>query len=142
MQARARVRAVNAGRVRLECESPAQACGACAGRRGCALRWLAGPGNPQIDVAAPVPEGAPLRPGDGVMIEVDDGELLRAAALAYVPPLAGLLAGPVAAAALAPGSELPALAGAVVGLAAGWAASRAWLRRSPPRYRLQIVETA
>ena len=43
-----------------------------------------------------MPEGTPLRPGDSVIIEVDDGELLRAAALAYVPPLAGLLAGPVA----------------------------------------------
>jgi sigma-E factor negative regulatory protein RseC len=141
MQARARVHAVHAGRVRLECESPAQACGACAGRGGCALRWLAGPGNPELDVAPPAPEGAPLRPGDGVIIEVDDGELLRAAALAYVPPLAGLLAGPVVVAALIPGSELAALAGALVGLAAGWGASRAWLRRSPPRYHLRIAET-
>ena len=142
MQARARVHAVHAGRVRLECESPAQACGACAGRGGCALRWLAGPGNPQLDVTHPLPEGAPLRPGDGVIIEVDDGELLRAAALAYLPPLAGLLAGPVAAAALTPGSELAALAGAALGLVAGWGASRAWLRRSPPRYHLRVAETA
>lgn len=142
MQARARVQSVLAGRVRLECESPAQACGACTGSRGCALRWLAGPGNPQLDVAHPVPEGAPLHPGDGVVIEVEDGELLRAAALAYVPPLAGLLAGPVAMVALMPGSELAALAGAVAGLAAGWGTSRAWLRRSPPRYQLRIAETA
>jgi sigma-E factor negative regulatory protein RseC len=140
MEARARVQAVHAGRVRLECESPAEACTACTGRRGCALRWLAGPGNPELDVAPPVPEGTPLHPGDGVIIEVDDGELLRAAAIAYVPPLAGLLAGPVAVAALTPGGELAALAGAVAGLAAGWGASRAWLRRSPPRYRLRMAE--
>ncbi len=140
MQARARVQSVQAGRLRLECESPAVACGACAGRGRCALRWLAGPGNPELDVADPAPEGAPLRPGDGVIIEVDDGELLRAAALAYVPPLAGLLAGPVAVAVLTPGSELAALAGAVLGLVAGWGASRAWLRRSPPRYRLRTAE--
>lgn len=140
MQARARVHAVRAGRVRLECESPAEACSACAGRRGCALRWLAGPDNPNLDVAHPVPDAAPLRPGDGVIIEVDDGELLRAAAIAYVPPLAGLLAGPVAAAAMTPGSESAALAGAILGLAAGWGASRAWLRRSPPRYRLRLAE--
>lgn len=142
MQARARVQAVEPGRVRLECESPAEACSACAGRGRCALRWLAGPGNPQLDVAHPAPEGVPLHPGDGVIIEVDDGELLRAAALAYLPPLAGLLAGPVAAAALAPGSELAALACAVLGLMAGWGASRAWLRRSPPRYRLKTPEAA
>ena len=89
-----------------------------------------------------MPEGAPLRAGDGVIIEVDDGELLRAAALAYVPPLVGLLAGPVAATGLAPGSELAALAGAVLGLAAGWSAARAWLLRSPPRYRLRMAEGA
>jgi sigma-E factor negative regulatory protein RseC len=140
MEARARVNAVHAGRVRLECESPAGACGACAGRRGCALRWLAGPGNPNVEVASPVPDALPLRPGDGVIIEIDDSELLRAAALAYIPPLVGLLAGPVAVAALASGGELAAMAGAVMGLTAGWGASRAWLRRSPPRYRLRTAD--
>ncbi|HEX9208079.1 MAG TPA: SoxR reducing system RseC family protein [Steroidobacteraceae bacterium] len=140
MQARARVQAVQAGRVRLECESPEEACGACAGRGRCALRWLAAPGHPQLDMAHPVLDVSPLRPGDGVIIEIDDGELLRAAALAYVPPLAGLLAGPVAVSVLTPGSELAALAGAVLGLVAGWGASRAWLRRSPPRYRLRTAE--
>lgn len=128
--------------MRLECESPAVACGACAGHRGCALRWLAGPGNPNLEVGQPVADATPLRPGDGVIIEVDDGELLRAAALAYVPPLAGLLAGPVAVAGLTPGGELAALAGAVAGLAAGWGVSRAWLRRSPPRYHLRSAEAA
>ena len=77
-----------------------------------------------------------------MIIEVEDGELLRAAALAYLPPLTGLLAGPVAAAALAPGSELAAMACAVLGLVAGWGASRVWLRRSPPRYRLTTPEAA
>lgn len=104
------------------------------------MRWLAGPGHSTLDVDTPAIPGAPLRPGDGVIIDVDDGELLRAAALAYVPPLAGLLAGPVVAAMLQPGSEPVALTGALVGLAAGWGAARAWLRRSPPRYRLRPVE--
>ena len=36
---------------------------------------------------------------------------------------------------------LAALAGAVLGLTVGWGASRAWLRRSPPRYRLRAAET-
>ena len=142
MEARARVHAVHAGRVRLECESATETCGACAGRNRCALRWLARPGNPQLDVADPAPDAEPLRPGDGVIIEVADGELLRAAALAYLPPLAGLLAGPQDAAALTPCNELAALAGAALGLAAGWGASRAWLRHSPPRYRLRIAESS
>jgi len=140
MQARARVREVEPGRVRLECESSAEVCGACAGRGRCALRWLAGPANPMLEVAHPTPDSMPLSSGDGVIIEVDDGELLRAAALAYVPPLVGLLAGAVATMALLPGSEPAALAGAVLGLLAGWSAARAWLRRSPPRYRLRAAE--
>jgi positive regulator of sigma E activity len=104
------------------------------------MRWLARPGQSTLDVDTAATSGPPFRAGDGVIIEVDDGELLRAAALAYVPPLAGLLAGPVVAAMLQPGSESVALAGAVVGLAAGWGAARAWLRRSPPRYRLRPAE--
>lgn len=140
MQARARVREVEAGRVRLECESPVAACSACAGRGRCALRWLAGPANPMLEVAHPTAEGTPLHLGDGVIIEVDDGELLRAAMLAYVPPLVGLLGGAVVTAALLPGNEPAVLAGAVLGLVAGWGAARAWLRRSPPRYRLRAAE--
>ena len=140
MQARARVRVVHAGRAWLECEPPAAHCGACAGRGRCALRWLAGSGRPTLDVESPAADGSPLRPGDGVIIEIDDGELLRAATLAYLPPLVGLLAGPVAAVALSPGSDAAALTGAVLGLATGWGASRAWLRRSPPRYRLRTAE--
>ena len=101
------------------------------------MRWLAGPGQTTLEVEHTTPPALPLRPGDGVIIDVDDGELLRAAALAYLPPLAGLLGGPVVAALLWPGSELLALAGALAGLAAGWGAARAWLRRSPPRYRLR-----
>lgn len=95
-----------------------------------------------LEVAHPASHGPPLRPGDHVIIEVDDGELLRAAAFAYLPPLVGLLAGPIAAATLAPGSELTALAGAVLGLATGWGAARLCLRRSPPRYRLTRAEAA
>jgi len=142
VQARARVQDVRAGRILLECEAAEAACGACAGRRGCALRWLAGPGNTQLDVDDPAPQGPALRPGDGVIVEVEDGELLRAAALAYVPPLVGLLAVPLVVAAFVPDSELAMLAGAALGLLAGWGAARAWLRRAPPRYRLRTGEGA
>jgi len=106
------------------------------------LRWLAGPGDSMLEVVHPASHGPPMHPGDHVIIEVDDGELLRAAALAYVPPLVGLLAGPVAAATLVPRSEPTAPAAALLGLAAGWGAARLWLRRSPPRYRLSQAEAA
>ena len=142
MQARARVQDAGPGRIRLECETVAVACGACAGRRGCALRWLAGPARSGLDVRDSLPGGLNLRPGDGVIIEVDDGELLRAAALAYLPPFAGLLMGPMLVAALVPGDEPALLAGAVLGLLAGWGVARAWLRRAPPRYGLRLAEDA
>jgi len=83
-----------------------------------------------------------LSPGDGVILEVEDGELLRAAALAYLPPLAGLLVVPLVVAPLLPGNEPAVLAAAVLGLAGGWVAARAWLRRAPPRYRLRVAEGA
>jgi positive regulator of sigma E activity len=140
VQTRARVQDVRAGRILLECEAAAEACGACAGRGRCALRWLARPGSPMLEVVDPGFEGRVLGPGDGVIIEVEDGELLRAAARAYGPPLAGLLAVPLLVAPLLPGNEPAVLAGAVLGLAAGWGGARAWLRRAPPRYRLRVAE--
>lgn len=143
MQAQARVLAVRDGRVQLECESTATGtCGACAGGRGCALRWVAGRGNTLLELTDPAHGDQPLRAGDGVTLEVDDGELLRAAALAYVPPLVGLLAGSGLGVAWVPGSESAAMAGAVVGLAAGWVGARAWLRRFPPRYRVRVAGQA
>lgn len=137
MQTLARVHEVRDGRARLACDAAGIGCGACAGGRGCAMRWLARPGGSLLEVEAARVEGMALRPGDGVIVEVADGELLRAAALAYLPPLVGLLAGPVMAAHLAPGGELLAIAATVPGLAAGWWVARLWLGRRPPRYRLR-----
>lgn len=71
-------------------------------------------------------------------LEVSDGELLRSTLLAYLPPLAGLLAGPLIARVAVAGDEAWAVVAAVAGLALGWGTSRAWLRRSPPRYQLRV----
>jgi sigma-E factor negative regulatory protein RseC len=137
MQTLARVHDVHEGRVRLACESAASACDACSGGRGCALRWLARPGGTMLEVEMPCLDGRPLLPGDRLVLEVDDGELLRAALLAYVPPLIGLLAGSGVATFLVPGSEPAALIAAVLGLVTGWGTARLWLRHAPPRYRLR-----
>lgn len=142
MLARARVQAIDAGRLQLECAAAAGTCGTCAAGKGCALRWLAGRDPSLLEIAPPPAGQAPLSPGDGVIVEVDDGDLLRAIALAYLPPLAGLLGGALILAAVAPGRELAAVAGSAVGLAAGWGAARAGLRRFPPRYRLRIAGDA
>ena len=141
MKAVARVHSVREGRAILSCEVPPAACSACGGGRGCALRWLSSTRG-RLDV--PVPSGGdlPLAPGDGVVVEVAEGEVLRAAVLAYLPPLAGLLAAAVLARAVLPDAELAALLLASAGLTAGWGLSRAWLRRRPPRYTLTPGEAS
>lgn len=134
MKAVARVRDVQGDRAVLSCDTATAGCSSCGGR-GCALRWLA-PRSGRLEVPAQSPGVPGLEPGDGVCIEVSEGELLRAAALAYLVPLGGLLAGALAARAAFPGIEPAALAMAGVGLAAGWAWSRARLLSHPPGYRL------
>ena len=141
MKAVARVRSVGEGRALLSCEAPPAACSACGGGRGCALRWLS-PAQGRLEVPAPSGGDRPLAPGDAVVVEVAEGEVLRAAALAYLPPLAGLLAGAVLARAVLPAAEAAALLLGVAGLAAGWGLSRAWLRHRPPRYTLTIGEAS
>lgn len=140
MQTIARVRDVRDGRAWLVCDTAASACDACSGGRGCALRWLARAGGAVLEVPAEAADGRRLATGDGILLEVSDGELLRAALLAYLPPLAGLLAGAGCATALAPGGQATAMLASLAGLVAGWTVSRAWLQRSPPRYRLQLEE--
>lgn len=140
MRTSARVRDVRDGRAWLACEAAASTCEACSGGRGCALRWLARADGAVLEVPAEAADGRRLATGDGILLEVSDGELLRAAMLAYLPPLAGLLAGAGGATVLAPGMQATAMLASLAGLVAGWAVSRAWLRRSPPRYRLQVEE--
>jgi positive regulator of sigma E activity len=95
-----------------------------------------------LEVDATALAGWTLRPGDDIQVEVDDGELLRAALAAYLPPSLGLLGGPLIVAGVAPAYELALLVAALAGLAAGWVVARWWLRWSPPRYRLRPAEAA
>jgi len=136
MRARARVESVTAGRARLACEAPASSCAACAGGRGCALRWLGRATGTTLDVPETVASRDQLVPGDAVVIEVSDGDLLRAALRAYLPPLLGLLAGAAVARLGAGAGEGVAVLAALAGLVIGWGVARAWLGRAPPRYRL------
>ena len=138
MRTAARVHDVRAGRARLACEAAA-GCPTCRGGRGCALRLLSRPGEPLLEVPERRPDGGRLAPGEAVTIEVPEGELLRAAARAYLPPFAGLLAGPVLALTWV-ADDSTALLAAIGGLVAGWVVARGWLRRSPPRYRLAPPE--
>ena len=139
MKAVARVSAVQGDRAVLSCETATAACSSCRGR-GCALRWLSRRDG-VLELPLQSPGLAGLAPGDGVVVEVSEGELLRAAAVAYLAPLAGMLAGALSARVAFPGVEPVALAMAAAGLAAGWAWSRARLRSRPPRYSLTPADT-
>jgi len=142
MKTVARVRDAGQDRVRLDCDAPASTCGACAGGRGCALRWLARAEGPTLEVPARREDGRRWVGGDTVVVEVPEGELLRAAARAYLPPLAGLLGGPALVAMLPGSSEVAAAAAAAAGITLGWVVARAWLRRMPPRYTICAQEGA
>ena len=136
MKTVARVCDVQGDRAVLSCETATSACSACGGR-GCALRWLS-PRAGLLEVPLQTPGVPGLAPGDSVVVEVGEGELLRAAALAYLAPLGGLLAGALSAWLAFPGAEAAALAMAGAGLIAGWAGSRVRLRSRPPRYSLTL----
>jgi positive regulator of sigma E activity len=129
----ARVTEVLDGRARLTCDR-APACGACAGSRGCALRWLVPAGESILEVSAVAAHGVALEAGQPVTVEVADGELQRAAARLYLPPLAGLVGGPLLAFGAFGAGDGVALAAAAGGMILGWTAARGWVRRSPPGF--------
>jgi positive regulator of sigma E activity len=138
MRATARVLEVTGERAQLACETGEGACSVCAGGRGCTLKRLAGRGSARLDVPRRDAGGVLLEPGARVRVEVDDGELLVAAARAYLPPLGGVLALPLLARAAWDAGEGGALAAALAGLLLGWAWARAWLRRAPPRFVVTV----
>lgn len=140
MQAVARVLEVDRERARLECDAASASCPACAARGGCALQRLAGRRHSRLEVPALAANGQRLEPGLRVTVEVEDGELLGAAARTYLPPLAGLLAGPLLAGAASGAGELAVLVSALSGVLLGWTVARVWLRRVPPRICVRPVE--
>jgi positive regulator of sigma E activity len=142
MKVVARVLEVNGERARLGCDVASASCPACAGRSGCGMQRLAGRRRAGLEAPALDAGGVRLVPGARVTVEVSDGELLGAAARTYLPPIGGLLAGPLLAAATVGSGELAVLLSALAGALLGWAAARAWLRRSPPRIVVHAGEEA
>ena len=138
MEATARVVSVVGPRARVTCEERA-ACSACGSGGRCALRWFASSGRASLEIPARADDRVPLQPGDTVVLSIGDGELLRAAALAYLPPLLGLLVGALAARGLAGAGEVAALGAALAGATAGWWLSRGLARRNPPRFAVSLA---
>lgn len=142
MDARARVLRIHDGRATLACDE-ATGCGACGSARGCGLRGFGSHGRRRLDVPAQRDGSAPLEAGESVALSVADGDLLRIAARLYLPPLAGLLGGPVLAHyAVGQGGDGMAAAGAVCGLAAGWLVARAWAKTAPPEVLVRRLDDA
>jgi sigma-E factor negative regulatory protein RseC len=85
-----------------------------------------------------------VRPGEEVVVGVPEGALLKAAVVAYMIPLLGLLGGALAGeqlvAGASPSQSLPLLAG-IGGLALGLAVTRLYSRRlaSDPRWRAVLL---
>jgi sigma-E factor negative regulatory protein RseC len=139
METTARVLTVRDGRARIACDDRA-ACGAC-GRGGrCALKWFSGGTGTTLEVPARISDQVLLRPGQAVTIAVGDGEVLRAAATVYLPPLAGLLLGAVAGTALGIAGEAGTLLVATAGGLAGWRVARSWSRNRPPGVSVRPVD--
>jgi sigma-E factor negative regulatory protein RseC len=132
MEATARVLSVSAGRARVACEQTAS-CGACGAGGRCALKWFAGPAAESIEIPDRTDDSLPLRVGEAVTISVADGEVLRAAARVYLPPLAGLLGGALLGRWMTGPGEVGALIFALIGTGIAWYAGRSWSRRHPPR---------
>jgi sigma-E factor negative regulatory protein RseC len=108
------------------------ACGACGVKSGCATSKLGKLLRPRPRVWR-VANDLGLRPGESVTLHLPEAALLSAAAIAYLPPMFGVLAGASAAAAVG-ASDLGAAIGAIGGFVAGLIFSR-WLgRRHAARY--------
>jgi positive regulator of sigma E activity len=132
MEARARVLAVGNGRARLACQVQSS-CGSCSSGRGCGLRLLAPGGEPEIEVPDRSSLDALLVPGQVVSIAVRDSDILRAASLAYLPVLGGMLGGAILGHRLGGQSDGPVALGAVLGAACAWAMARGWAVHRRPR---------
>ncbi len=121
---------VDAGRARVECGLSSQStCGACAAGRGCG--WQRSNQPRLLDIVVRQGDRS-LQPGDRLELQVDDACLLRAACQLYLPPLAGLLAGPAMLRVAGWEQGITPLLAAMVGLLAGGLIAWRWTRASVP----------
>lgn len=107
-------------------EAPAS-CGACGGK-GCGSALYARLLNPR-EPEYPVDNPIAAQPGDWVVIGIEDGALLKAAAKGYLLPLALVLLGALAGAQWGEGA---AIVGALVGLVFAWMYLRRGQRAAMP----------
>jgi sigma-E factor negative regulatory protein RseC len=128
-EASARVCRVEGDTAWVVSEAPAS-CGVCAGK-GCGNSVFARLLHAE-EPEYPVLNRIDARPGDAVVVAIEDGALLGAAARAYLLPLALLLGGALAG---SPFGEAAAVLGGLFGLAA----AILWLRRARGPARPAII---
>lgn len=107
-------------------EAPAS-CGACSGK-GCGAALYARLLNPR-EPEYPVDNPIAAQPGDWVVIGIEDGAILKAAARGYLLPLALVVLGAVVGSQWGEGA---AVAGAVLGLMLAWMRLRRGRRAAMP----------
>jgi positive regulator of sigma E activity len=130
---------IEAGQAVVECAATAVgACTTCARGRGCG--WQRSGLRRQLLLDLPTGEGS-LQPGETVAITVDDRQLLAAALRLYLPPLAGLLAGPALLRASGWEQGAAPLLAAILGLALGGVLAWRWTRRPVPLRWQRLLPT-
>jgi sigma-E factor negative regulatory protein RseC len=121
MEIRTRVREVHGDWARLVCEQAGQ-CDLCGSGRGCGLRLMGSSREHHLTVPRGSDPTRLLIAGDAVLVSVADGAIVRATALIYLLPVAGLLAGAGLAQMMDMGDGmafLGALGGALAGVGCG-----------------------
>jgi sigma-E factor negative regulatory protein RseC len=133
MKIRTRVKEVHGDWARLVCEQAGQ-CDLCGNGRGCGLSLMGAWGERYLTVPRRPDRTRTLIAGDPVLVSIADGAIIRAAALIYLLPLTGLLAGAATAQMLGMGdgiSFLAALVGALAGVRYGRRAGVRGFRVTP-----------
>lgn len=136
IEQRARVVGTEGGFALVEA-APSGGCATCGVQGGCGVSKL-GKLLPRRSRVLRVPNELGARPGDEVTLGVAEGALLASSLAAYLPPLAGLLAGALLGGAFSPEDMWPML-GAGGGLLLGLGASRVFLRRGQARPAPRMV---
>ena len=131
IEQRARViRSVDEGLVQVQTEAQT-GCHTCGAKSGCGSSLIAQMFPARFNQLLKLPAGhlvRPPRPGDHVVIGIDETYLQKISLLLYAVPLVGLLAGAIAGQVIA-GTELLSILGGLLGLSVGllsvkWGAAR------------------
>lgn len=141
LEERAIVSRIETGRVWVRSAGP-QSCPRCAAGEGCGggvLARLVSRRHPEVETRGTL---AGLCAGDGVIVGIDEGALLRASLWAYGAPLAGMLGGALFAAAALQAHDALVAAFAGAGLLAGLVGARAASLRGAARWQPALLRRA